>query len=85
MLTKPYQLDPAHYFLKNTFFYSSYKKGSNVVKQQCKKINLDISEVDIKSSNLKKVFCEAVFQTDDIDSDFEKELLRAFAKIEKPY
>lgn len=85
MLTKPYQGDPALYFPKNTFFYSSYKEEFNVAKQQCKKIVLDISEKDIKASNLKKALCEAGFQSDYVDNEFEKELLKAFGKIEKPY
>ena len=85
MLTKPYQGDPALYFPKNTFFYSSYKEEFNVAKQQCKRINLDISEKDIKESNLKKALCEAGFQADYVDSEFGKELLETFGKVEKPY
>jgi hypothetical protein len=85
MLTKPYQGDPALYFPKNTFFYSSYKEEFNIAKQQCKKINLDIAEKDIKVSNLKKVICEAGFQASYVDSEFEKELLMAFGKVENPY
>lgn len=85
MLTKPYQGDPALYFPKNTFFYSSYKEEFNVAKQQCKRINLDISEKDIKESNLKKALCEAGFQTDYVDSEFGKELLETLGKVEKPY
>jgi hypothetical protein len=85
MLTKPYQGDPALYFPKNTFFYSSYKEEFNVAKQQCKKINLDVSEKYIKASNLKKVLCEAGFQTDYVDCEFEKELLKTFGNVEKPY
>lgn len=85
MLTKPYQGDPALYFPKNTFFYSSYKEEFNVAKQQCKKINLDVSDKDIKESNLKKALFEAGFQPDYVDSEFEKELLEAFGKVEKPY
>ena len=85
MLTKPYQGDPALYFPKNTFFYSSYKEEFYVAKRQCKKINLDISDKDIKESNLKKALCEAGFQADYVDSEFEKELLKAFSKVEKPY
>lgn len=85
MLTKPYQGDPALYFPKNTFFYSSYKEEFNIAKQQCKKINLDISEKDIKTSNLKKALCEAGFQADYVNSEFEKELLNAFGTLEKPY
>ena len=71
MLTKPYQGDPALYFPKNTFFYSSYKEEFNIAKQQCKKINLEILEKDIKASNLKKALCEAGFQADYVDSEFE--------------
>jgi hypothetical protein len=85
MLTKPYQGDPALYFPKNTFFYSSYKEEFNIAKQQCKKINLDIAEKDIEASNLKKALCEAGFQASYVDSEFEKELLIAFGKVEKPY
>lgn len=85
MLTKPYQGDPALYFPKNTFFYSSYKEEFNVAKQQCKKIVLDISEKYIKASNLKKALCEAGFQADYVDIEFEKELLKAFGNVEKPY
>ena len=85
MLTKPYQGDPALYFPKNTFFYSSYKEEFNIAKQQCKKINLGILEKDIKASNLKKALCEAGFQADYVDSEFEKELLKTFGKVEKPY
>lgn len=85
MLTKPYQGDPALYFPKDTFFYSSYKEEFNVAKQQCKKINLDISEKDIKASNLKKILCEAGFQADYVDCEFEKELLNTFDNVEKPY
>ena len=85
MLTKPYQGDPALYFPKNTFFYSSYKEEFNVAKQQCKRINLDISEKDIKESNLKKALCEAGFQADYVDSEFGKELLETLGKVEKPY
>lgn len=85
MLTKPYQGDPALYFPKNTFFYSSYKEEFNVAKQQCKKINLDVSAKDIKASNLKEVLCEAGFRAGYVDSEFEKELLSAFGKVEKPY
>lgn len=85
MLTKPYHGDPALYFPKNTFFYSSYKEEFNIAKQQCKKINLDISEKDIKTSNLKKALCEAGFQADYVNSEFEKELLNAFGTLEKPY
>lgn len=85
MLTKPYQGDPALYFPKDTFFYSSYKEEFNLAKQQCKKINLDISEKDIKASNLKKILCEAGFQADYVDCEFEKELLKAFDNVEKPY
>jgi len=85
MLTKPYQGDPALYFPKDTFFYSSYKEEFNVAKQQCKKINLNISEKDIKTSNLKKIICEAGFKTDYVDSEFEKEVLKTFGNVEKPY
>ncbi|UTJ07504.1 hypothetical protein [Arcobacter roscoffensis] len=85
ILTKPYQGDPALYFPKNTFFYSSYKEEFNVAKQQCKKINLDISEKDLTISNLKKALCEAGFQADYVDSKFNKELLKTSDKIEKPY
>lgn len=85
MLTKPYQGDPALYFPKNTFFYSSYKEEFNVAKQQCKKINLDISDKDIKASHLKKALCEAGFQADYVDCEFEAELLKTFNNVEKPY
>ncbi len=85
MMTKPYQGDPALYFPKNTFFYSSYKEEFNVAKQQCKKINLNISEKDINVSNLNKALCEAGFQTDYVNNEFESELLKAFGKVERPY
>ncbi|KYL33798.1 hypothetical protein A2I98_12395 [Pseudoalteromonas agarivorans] len=84
-MTKPYQGDPALYFPKNTFFYSSYKEEFNVAKQQCKKINLNISEKDINVSNLNKALCEAGFQTDYVNNEFESELLKAFGKVERPY
>ena len=85
ILTKPYQGDPALYFPKNTFFYSSYKEEFNIAKQQCKRVNLDISERDIKASNLKKVLCEAGFKVKYVDHEFERELLQMFGKVEKPY
>jgi hypothetical protein len=85
MLTKPYQGDPALYFPKNTFFYSSYKEEFNVAKQQCKKINFDISKNAITASNLKNVLFEAGFKTDYVDCEFEDELLKAYSKVEKPY
>jgi hypothetical protein len=85
ILTKPYQGNPALYFPKNTFFYSSYKEEFNVAKQQCKRVNLDISERDIKASNLKKVLCEAGFEAKYVDREFERELLQMFGKVEKPY
>ncbi|KTF08795.1 hypothetical protein [Pseudoalteromonas sp. H103] len=85
MMTKPYQGDPALYFPKNTFFYSSYKEEFNVAKQQSKKINLNISEKDINVSNLNKVLCEAGFQIDYVNNEFETELLKAFDKVERPY
>ena len=85
MLTKPYQGDPALYFPKSTFFYSSYKEEFNVAKQQCKRINLDISDKDIKESNLKNALYEAGFQADYVDREFGKELLETYGKVEKPY
>ena len=85
MLTKPYQGDPALYFPKNTFFYSSYKEEFNVAKHQCKQVNLNISDKNINESNLKKVLNEAGFQADYVDKEFENELLKTFRKLEKPY
>jgi hypothetical protein len=85
LLTKPYHGDPALHFPKNTFFYSSYKEEFNIAKQQCRRINLDIQERDISNFNLKDTLLEAGFEVGYFDSDFERDLLHAFSKIEKPY
>lgn len=85
ILTKPYQGDPALYFPKNTFFYSSYKEEFNIAKRQCKKVNLDISKDDVNIENLEKIFKDAGFSAGYIDTYLKKELFNTFDKIEKPY
>jgi hypothetical protein len=85
LLTKPYHGDPALHFPKNTFFYSSYKEEFNIAKQQCRRIDLDIQKRDISNLNLKDTLLEAGFEVGYVDSDFARDLLQAFSKIEKPY
>lgn len=85
LLTKPYHGDPALHFPKGTFFYNSYKEEFHIAKQQCKKINLDITHRDINEDNINELLHESGFNGTYIDGDFIKDLLQAFNKIEKPY
>jgi len=85
LLTKPYHGDPALHFPKDTFFYASYKEEFNIAKQQCRKIDLDVTKIDVSKGNIKETLRKAGFDVDYIDSDFEKELLQSYGNIEKPY
>ncbi|MGM0857678.1 MAG: hypothetical protein ACQEW0_11415 [Pseudomonadota bacterium] len=85
IMTKPYPGDPALHFPKDTFFYASYKEEFNIAKQQCRKINMEASKIDISSKNLKKILSEAGLDVSYIDVDFERELFYALSNIEKPY
>jgi hypothetical protein len=85
LLTKPYHGDPALHFPKNTFFYTSYKEEFNIAKQQCRKINVDLSIREISLENIKETLREAGFDVDYVDSAFERDLWQAFINIEKPY
>lgn len=85
LLTKPYHGDPALYFPKNTFFYASYKEEFNIAKLQCRKIDVDIPEREINVSNVKEILREAGFDVGYVDSKFERDLLKTFEKMEKPY
>lgn len=85
LLTKPYHGDPALHFPKGTFFYNSYKEEFNIAKQQCKKINLDITHMDINEENINEILHATGFNGSYIDSHFIKDLLQAFKEIKKPY
>jgi len=85
LMTKPYHGDPALHFPKKTFFYNSYKEEFNIAKQQCRKINLDKVQKNIKEENISEILHEAGFNTSYIDSTFTKELIQALSNIKKPY
>lgn len=85
LLTKPYSDEPALHFPQDTFFYSSYKEEFKIVRDQSRKINLDVNISNLTAKNFVQLIEISGVTCDGMEESLFEEIINQSKKLDSPY